>query len=111
MWGVCVHGKGTGKVVISLHGDNLLLSVKVTDSQIEAIILELVQSRGTGKSICPSEAARVIDGSHWRTLMPAVREVAAIMAEEGIIAVTQRGQAVDARSARGPIRLAVKACQ
>jgi hypothetical protein len=34
-----------------------------------------------------------------------VREAAAVLAERGEIAVTQSGASVDARTARGPIRL------
>lgn len=74
--------------------------------QIEAEILRLVDARGDGKTICPSEVARSLapDGD-FRRLMPHVRESAATLAERGAIAVTQKGEKVDARSARGPIRL------
>jgi hypothetical protein len=37
--------------------------------------------------------------------MAAVREAAAALADEGRLTVTRRGAPVDARSARGPIRL------
>jgi hypothetical protein len=37
--------------------------------------------------------------------MPDVREAAARLAEDGRIEVTQRGSVVDARAARGPVRL------
>lgn len=81
------------------------------DDVIAAAILEMAAARGPDKSICPSEVARAVatGGSEaaWRAIMPAVRGVAAALADEGRIVVTQRGVVVDARSAVGPIRLKV----
>ncbi|MFN3616298.1 MAG: DUF3253 domain-containing protein [Rubrimonas sp.] len=75
--------------------------------RIEAAILALTAARGSRRSICPSEAARALaQGGDWRALMPAVREAAAGLAARGALRVTQKGVAVDARTARGPIRLA-----
>ena len=75
------------------------------DEQIERAILELVAARAEGRTICPSEAARAVGGDGWRELMPAAREAAARLAAGGAIEVTQRGERVDALTARGPIRL------
>lgn len=64
--------------------------------------------RGAGRTLCPSEVARALapDGlDDWRALMPAVRAEAARMQAEGLIAVTQKGLAVPAALAKGPIRL------
>ncbi len=72
---------------------------------IEATILDLVQSRGPGKTICPSEAARRLDPETWRVLMPAVRAAAASLHAQGRIVVTQRSRPVDPLAATGPIRL------
>jgi hypothetical protein len=69
-------------------------------------ILAATAARGPGRSVCPSEIARALDPAGWRALMPAVRAAAAALAAEGAIRVTQRGVAVDAATARGPIRLA-----
>lgn len=79
----------------------------VPDSQVEHCIIDLVHKRGPGKTICPSEVARLLveDENAWRTLMPRVREVAARLAVEGKIKVTQKGAAVNALEAKGPIRL------
>jgi hypothetical protein len=71
-------------------------------------ILALLAARRAGATICPSEAARALAGddpSDWRPLMPAMREAAAALADEGRVAVTRRGRVVDARSARGPVRV------
>jgi hypothetical protein len=68
-------------------------------------LLELAGER-EGKTVCPSEVARALDPEGFRALMPEVREVAARLASRGLVVVTQRGAEVDARTARGPIRIA-----
>jgi len=68
-------------------------------------LLDLLSERGPATSICPSEVARRLtpDGD-WRDLMTAVRDAGRILADEGLIEVTQKGQRVDPETARGPIR-------
>lgn len=80
------------------------------DDTIEAKILELCRARGPDKTICPSEVARALGGDEtdWRERMPAVRDAAGRLAEEGVIEVTQKGKPVDANGAKGPIRLGLK---
>jgi hypothetical protein len=74
--------------------------------RIEERITEMVDERGAGKTVCPSEVARSLTNDQdFRPLMPHVREAAATLAERGEIAVTQKGRLVDAREAKGPIRL------
>ena len=68
-------------------------------------ILELLGQRDPGKTICPSEAARVVGGTEYRERMDAVRDAARDLVAEGEIEVTQRGEVVDLDEARGPIRL------
>lgn len=68
-------------------------------------IRELLRQRN-GKTICPSETARVIGGDGWRDLMPMVRDVAVGLVDEGQVIVQQKGEEVDITTARGPIRLA-----
>lgn len=73
---------------------------------IRAAILRLVTERGAGKSICPSEAARLVAGDvDWRALMPEVRNVAAQLQARGDIRITQRGTDIDPAEAKGPVRL------
>ncbi|MBA2515145.1 MAG: DUF3253 domain-containing protein [Solirubrobacterales bacterium] len=75
-------------------------------SAIEQVIGELLDARGPGRTICPSEAARALAGdSGFRPLMQPVRDAAHDMVARGELEVTQRGQVVDAARARGPIRL------
>jgi len=73
-------------------------------ARIAAAILELTAARGPDRTICPSEVARAL-ADDWRALMPAVRAVAADLAEQGQVVVTQKGRRVDPRTARGPVRL------
>lgn len=72
--------------------------------RVAATIRTLLRSRGRG-SICPSDAARVVGGDRWRDLMPTAREVAFELREEGVVAVTQRGERVTGSEVTGPIRI------
>jgi hypothetical protein len=71
-----------------------------------AAIRALLRHRA-GRTICPSDVARVIGGDRWRTATATVREVAAELAEAGEVVASQRGEPVSLRSARGPVRLAL----
>lgn len=77
--------------------------------KLESAILKLLAERAQGKSICPSEAAKLVGGTatrhDWESLMEPAREVARRLAKEGKILVTQKGKVVDAARAKGPIRL------
>lgn len=76
------------------------------DAQIETAIVELLARRDPGKTICPSEAARAVFGDDaFRPHMDEVRAVAFEMADRGALDVTQKGEVVDGRTARGPLRL------
>lgn len=79
----------------------------IADAQLAALALGLIDRRRAGATICPSAVARAAepDEARWRALMPRVREVAARLADAGLLRATQRGREVDARSARGAVRL------
>jgi hypothetical protein len=71
----------------------------------EATARALLRKRD-GRSICPSDVARVVGGESWRTRMDQVRRVAAAMARDGELVVTQKGEPVDLDAGvRGPVRL------
>jgi hypothetical protein len=72
--------------------------------EIERTIDGLLDQRDEGRTICPSEAARAL-AEDWRPLMQPVRDVAYAMADDGRLEVTQKGEVVDGRTARGAIRL------
>lgn len=78
-------------------------------AELKAAILELLNQRGLGKSICPSEAAKLVGGTvnrrDWEVLMEPAREAARQLAKSGKIAVTQKGKPIDPAKAKGPIRL------
>lgn len=73
--------------------------------RLRAVILDLLERRGPGKTICPSDAARAVAGADFRPLMDMARAAAAELVDDGTIEVTQGGEVVDIAQARGPIRL------
>ena len=75
------------------------------DQTLETAILKLLSLRGEGKTICPSEAARLIDPVAWKALMEPARAAAQRLMDRGEIVVTQRGRVVELSQAKGPIRL------
>lgn len=76
-----------------------------TKIEIEQVILNLLQQRGEGKTICPSEAARRLQPSDWRPLMDPVRAVAKQLIDSNQLVATQKGEPVEIDTAKGPIRL------
>jgi hypothetical protein len=80
--------------------------VTPADADARQAILDLLDRRGEGKTICPSEAARALAGDDaFREHMDRVRDAAWALADEGAIAVTQHGEPVARDGVRGPIRL------
>jgi len=77
----------------------------MADRELERAIEALLDARAAGATICPSEAARAVDPDDWRDLMPAARGAAGRLAAQGIVEVTQGGEVVDVRTARGPVRI------
>jgi hypothetical protein len=77
-----------------------------TRATVAKTIRRLLRERGAGKTICPSEVARAIDGANFRRCMPLVRSVASDLVRAGEVVVMQKGKPVSPDSARGPIRLA-----
>ena len=80
------------------------------DTQIEAALLAIIAQRGLTSSACPSEVARALSPTAWRTLMPHVREVALQLAKRGLLDISQGGQSVLRTTLthsplKGPIRV------
>lgn len=74
--------------------------------RLEQVILELLQARGPGKSICPSEAARAVGDDGWRDLMEPARAVARELAVQGRIVVTQGNRVLSpVEEWHGPVRI------
>jgi hypothetical protein len=76
-----------------------------TDAALEQSVLELLDARARGATICPSEAARAVGGDDWRTLMEPARAAARRLVARGLVEITQSGQVVDGSTAKGPIRI------
>ena len=75
-------------------------------ARLEEAILELLDRRAEGATICPSDAARAVgpqDG--WRDLMDPARDAARRLVAAGRVEITQGGRVVDPDSATGPIRI------
>lgn len=98
---------GDAKVALGERGEPWweVPTVEGRRRRIEATIRALLRSRNPESSICPSDVARTIGGTTWRSLVPVVREVAAELVANGTVVVTQRDRPVDPTTARGPIRL------
>lgn len=82
--------------------------VRPVDEQLERAVLALLDQRGRGRTICPSDAARLVhDGEDegWRDLMEPARRAARRLVAAGEVEITQRGQVVDPSTAKGPIRI------
>ena len=82
------------------------------DSELEVAILALLAERGRDKTICPSEAAKLVGGKEarrdWESLMEPARAAARRLVAQGRIDITQGGRRVDPSSAKGPIRLRLR---
>ncbi|MET7745718.1 DUF3253 domain-containing protein [Streptomyces sp. NPDC005385] len=79
-----------------------------TDRRLEQVILELLDGRAPGATICPSDAARAAyegDDDGWRALMEPVRQAARRLVSAGEVEITQAGRTVEPAEARGPVRI------
>jgi hypothetical protein len=76
------------------------------DDRARRVILQLVEERGTDKTICPSDAARALAGDQdFRPFMELVRKAAGALAADGRVEVTQKGRRVTISEAHGPVRI------
>jgi hypothetical protein len=78
------------------------------DRNLESAILELLARRGPGKTICPSDVARLHNPDDWQQLMEPARAAARRLVAEGRIVITQKGKVVDPAHAKGAIRLRIR---
>lgn len=81
------------------------------DDALASSILDLLNERARGATICPSEAARLValhrglPDESWRELMEPARSAARRLVANGSVVITQKGAVVDPSTANGPIRL------
>lgn len=92
------------------------------DAALETAILSLLAERAAdgdkSKTICPSEAAKLVSGHardkdkatrrDWEALMEPARAAARRLAVANKIDITQHGAAVNPATAKGPIRLRLR---
>ena len=74
--------------------------------RLAAAMRTLLRHRAAEKTICPSDAARVVGGESWRDAMDVARDVARELDAAGVLEVRQKGVKVELDGAKGPIRLA-----
>lgn len=79
--------------------------VSAEDQALEAAILELLERRARGATICPSEAARLVNPDDWRPLMEPARRAARRLVARELVNITQKGRPVDPSMFKGPIRI------
>jgi hypothetical protein len=80
----------------------------MNDETVENAILSLVEARGAGKSICPTDAARALDAENWRARLNAVRNGAIRLALAGKVDILRKGKPVDPTDFKGVYRIALK---
>ena len=77
-------------------------------NSLDRTILRLVNERGEGKTICPSEVARHLAGpdeTRWRLLMKPIRARAVALADAGELDIKRKGRRVDPHDFKGIYRL------
>ncbi len=66
-------------------------------------VLMLLDRRAPGATLCPSEAARLLNPVEWRGAMPVVHAAVDAMRAEGRVSLSWKGKPLDARD--GPYRI------
>jgi len=74
---------------------------------IAQTILNTAQERGTGKSTCPSEIARMLFPDDWRSHMDQIVREAIRLHLDAKVLITQKGKPVDVNKIKGPIRIRI----
>ena len=80
------------------------------DSDLDAAILFLAQTKGPDKSIDPSEPAKVLAAARdvdWHGLLQPVRRAAIRLALEGRLVILRKGKPADPNDFKGVYRLTV----
>jgi len=72
---------------------------------IQAAILRIAKKRGSQKSTCPSEIARMVFPNDWRNHMKDVVNEAIQLHHNGCVLITQKSKPVDIDRIKGPVRI------
>jgi len=70
-------------------------------------ILSVATQRGTDKSTCPSEIARMLFPNDWRKHMKDVVDVVIDLHNQGKVVITQKGIPINVNHIKGPIRIKI----
>lgn len=74
--------------------------------RLAATVVALAAHRGPDRTICPSDAARIVGGDGWRSLMDDTRAEVRRLAAAGQVEVLQKGHPVPPKDPwKGPIRI------
>jgi len=94
------------KLALGERGAPWWLPVTTTarSRRIEAAVRALLRSRRQGSTICPSDVARIVGGRDWRSILPAVRDRAVSMAQQGMLEILRRGRIVTTKPTEGVLR-------
>ena len=76
-------------------------------NQIAKTIIAVATSRGSGKSTCPSEIARMLFPEDWRKYMKTIVAVAVDLQHQNKVLITQKGSPIDVDRIKGPIRIKI----
>ena len=78
----------------------------VPANPVRTAILSLVEVRGPGKTICPTDAAKEVSEAQWRKVLVDVRAEAVRLAKSGEISIYRKGKPVpDPDTFKGVYRL------
>ena len=72
---------------------------------LQAAILRIATQRGSQKSTCPSEIARMLFPNDWRNHMKDVVSEAIKLHHNGCVLITQKSKPVDIDRIKGPVRI------
>ncbi|MCR9257670.1 MAG: DUF3253 domain-containing protein [Alphaproteobacteria bacterium] len=87
-----------------------------TREALATAVRELTTARGSGKSICPSEAARKVaedkgTPENWRWMLKPLRKISQDLARDGEIVILRKGKPIAPEDMRGVVRLALPGAQ
>jgi len=94
------------KVALGERGHAWWLQTTMTANRrrIDAALRALLRSRLPGRTICPSDAARIAGGAEWRALLPLVRDRASLMMQRGQLQILRGGRVTRHRLTDGVLR-------
>lgn len=84
------------------------MSTKFDADEIDATMLRLLEARGAGKNLDPTEVARELGGPHpdgWGPLMQPIRQAAIRLAGQGRLVILRKGKPADPATFKGIYRL------